>query len=96
MNCQRALELLHPYIDRELEQVLASEVQQHLEQCKECDVSYRGQIALRSSLHDGSFYHHAPADLKSRIASSLQQEATEEAHTATSSAVISRPELQTS
>ena len=69
MNCQRTLELLHPYIDRELEQVLASEVQQHLEECKECDVSYRSQIALRSSLHDDSFYHRAPADLKSRITS---------------------------
>ena len=96
MNCQRNLELLHPYIDRELEQVLASEVKAHLEQCKACDVSYRGQIALRSSLHDGSFYHRAPADLKSRIASSLQKEASQDAHTATSTEVTSRRELQTS
>jgi len=96
VNCQRTLELLHPYIDRELEQVLASEVQQHLEECKECDVSYRSQIALRSSLQDDSFYHCAPADLKSRIAASLQKEASHDAHTATSSEVISGRELQTS
>ena len=91
MTCQRVLELIHPYVDRELHVVQMSEVERHLEQCEECGPIYRSQIALRSSLQDASFYYRAPANLRSRITSSLQkeEEASQEAHTATSSWVTS-------
>ena len=90
MSCQRVSELIHPYVDRELDVVQTSEVERHLEQCEECDLIYRRQIALRSSLQDSSFYYRAPADLKSRIASSLQKpKQAEKAQTATSSGVTS-------
>ena len=96
MSCQRIPELIHPYVDRELDVLQTSEVERHLEQCEACDLIYRSQIALRSSLQDASFYYHAPADLKSRIRSSLQKEAEANAHTATSSDVSSRQQLETS
>jgi anti-sigma factor RsiW len=91
LSCQR-VELIHPYVDRELDVVQTSEVERHLEQCEECNLVYRSQIALRSFLHDASFYYRAPADLKGRIKSSVQEEAegSPKAHTATSSAVNSR------
>ena len=73
MNCQNFREIIHSYIDRELGLVHAAEVERHLEQCDECDLIYRGQVALRSSLHDPSFYHRAPADLKKRITSYFQK-----------------------
>lgn len=60
---------MHSYIDRELSLVPAAEVERHLEQCDECDLIYRSQIALRSALQDPSLYHRAPADLKKRITS---------------------------
>ena len=69
MSCQKILEIVHPYIDRELDPVQSAEVELHLEQCDDCDLIYRGQIALRSSLQDPSFYYRAPADLKTRITS---------------------------
>lgn len=69
MNCQNLREIMHSYIDRELGLAHAAEVERHLEQCGECDLIYRGQIALRLSLRDPSFYHRAPADLKKRITS---------------------------
>ena len=93
LNCQRVLELIHPYVDRELDVVQTSEIELHLQQCDECDLSYRSQIALRSSLQDPSFYYRAPADLKSRITSSLKKEA-EGDHTATSSEGTSRQQSE--
>jgi anti-sigma factor (TIGR02949 family) len=75
LNCQKVPDLLHSYVDHELDVVQTSEIERHLEQCEECDLAYRSQIALRSSLQDRSFYYRAPADLKSRITSSLQKEA---------------------
>ena len=95
LNCQKVPDLLHSYVDHELDVVQTSEIERHLEQCEECDIAYRSQIALRSSLQDPSFYYRAPADLKSRITSSLRREAeaSKNAHTATSSAVISWQEL---
>lgn len=90
MNCQTALEMIHPYIDRELDELQTAEVELHLQHCQECSISCREQIALRSALQDGSFFYRAPAEFKRHIASSLQKEVKAEAnHTATSSGVIS-------
>jgi len=98
LNCQKVPELIHSYVDHELDVVQTSEIERHLEQCEECDLAYRSQIALRSSLQDPSFYYRAPADLKSRITSSLRKEeaASQNDHTAISSAVASRQEVEIS
>lgn len=69
LSCQKIRETVHPYIDNELDLVQAAVVERHLEQCDDCDLIYRNQIALRSSLQDPSFYYRAPADLKTRITS---------------------------
>ena len=69
MSCQKIIEIVHQYIDRELDPVQVAEVECHLEQCDDCDLIYRGQVALRSSLQDPSLYYRAPADLKRRITS---------------------------
>ena len=90
MNCQNFREIIHSYLDHELDLVDAAEVERHLEQCEECDLTYRGQVALRSSLQDPSFYHRAPADFKKRITSHFQKEGKgkPKSHTATSTASI--------
>jgi mycothiol system anti-sigma-R factor len=74
LNCQEALEMIHPYIDRELDETRTADVEQHLEQCQECNLHAHEQITLHSALRDASFYYRAPAEFKSRIASSLQLE----------------------
>jgi putative zinc finger protein len=73
LNCQSTRKLIHPYLDRELNRTQAAEVERHLEECNECDLSYRGQIALRFPLHDASLHFRAPAHLKGRITSLLQK-----------------------
>ena len=69
LSCQKLLEIVHPYIDRELDPLQSAEVECHLEQCDDCDLIYRGQLALRSSLQHPSLYYRAPADLKRHITS---------------------------
>ena len=75
MSCHRALELLHCYVDGELDRFQTAEVERHIEQCEGCKLDYRSQVNLRSSLDDTSFYYQAPANLIQRIRLSLQQEA---------------------
>jgi anti-sigma factor RsiW len=91
LNCQKALEMIHSHIDRELDETHTTEIKQHLEQCPGCNVSWQEQLDLRSALQDDSFYHRAPADFKERLKSTLQKEveATKPAHTGNSSEVIS-------
>ena len=95
MNCQRALEMIHPYVDRELDAIQSAEVEQHLEQFEDCNLSYRDQIALHSALQDDWFRYRAPAELKRSIRSLLQEEASQQAHTATSCEATSPRQFET-
>jgi len=69
LSCQKIQDIVHPYIDCELDPIRAAEVESHLEQCDDCNLSYRSLVDLRSSLQHASFYYRAPADLKTRITS---------------------------
>ena len=79
--CQQALELIHPYLDRQQDQIQARELEQHLEACEDCDLEYRRQLGLHSALRDASFHYRAPEDFKNRLRSLL----AEDPHTTNSS-----------
>ena len=74
MSCERAQELIHGYLDGELDRLHTNEVEQHIELCENCKLGYHSQITLRSSLKDSSLYYQAPPTLKKRIRLSLQEE----------------------
>ena len=71
MSCERARELIHPYIDGELDLTQAAEIQQHIDACENCKLGYHNQLTLRSTFEDNSLYYRAPQDLKKRIKSLL-------------------------
>ncbi len=75
LSCQRAQELIHAYLDDELDLVRSLEVEEHTQECETCALAYRSQTTLRSSLKDDSLYYAAPEKLKKRIQSSLRKEA---------------------
>ena len=75
MSCQRAQELIHGYLDGELDLARSLEFEQHMHECEICARSYRSQTTLRSSLKNDSLYYTAPEKLKKRIQSSLRKEA---------------------
>ncbi len=78
MSCQTAQDLIHGYIDRELDLGRSLEVEQHMRECQVCASVYRNQIALRSAFKDSSLYYSAPEKLEKRIRSSLRREARSE------------------
>ena len=78
MRCQRADELIHGYLDGELDLARSLEVEQHMRECEICARAFRNQTMLRSSLKEASLYYGAPEKLKKRIQSSLRQEAKSE------------------
>ena len=75
MSCQKAQELIHGYLDGELDLSRSLEVEQHMHECEICARNYRSQTTLRSSLKNDSLYYPAPGNLKKRIQSSLRKEA---------------------
>ena len=72
MSCQRAQELIHGYVDGELDLVRSLEVEEHIHGCEICARDYRSQTTLRSSLKGDSLYYRAPEKLQKRIQSSLR------------------------
>jgi anti-sigma factor RsiW len=75
LSCQKVQELIHGYLDGELDLGGSLEVEQHMHECEICTHTYRSQTVLRSSLKNDSLYYTAPEKLKKRIQSSLRKEA---------------------
>ncbi len=75
MNCVEAQDLVHLYIDQELDPVRVIEVDKHLQSCAACRALYDRQQALRASLRTDAGYHRAPPELRERLHSALRGQA---------------------
>ena len=73
MNCLEAREMIHPYVDDELELVKTLEIEKHIRECAACAAVHRNIAALGSSMRDGSLYYRAPAGLERRIRSQVRR-----------------------
>src|ERR1700737_4795211 len=63
--------LIHAYVDDELDLVRSTEIERHLAECAACTQVYQNQQALRSALRAGPLYFKAPPHLKQRILASV-------------------------
>jgi anti-sigma factor RsiW len=66
MSCQEARELLHGYLDGELDLAASLEFERHLRGCSACERAYANQQVLRSAIRSEAPYFKAPARLKRR------------------------------
>lgn len=73
MSCHRARELIHSFIDDELDRRQAVVLRRHLDECKGCKVAYCNQLTLRSVLKGKSLYYRSTNNLRKRIGASLRQ-----------------------
>jgi anti-sigma factor RsiW len=73
VNCREANELIHPYVDGELDLVKTLEIESHIRECAQCAAIHRNVVALRASIRDGSVYYRAPVGLERRIRLKLPQ-----------------------
>jgi anti-sigma factor RsiW len=74
MNCRDALDLVHGYIDGELDLVKSLEIEQHLAACPACKVQYDQMRELGSGIRAQAAYHTAPPALRARVAAALPRE----------------------
>jgi anti-sigma factor RsiW len=67
MNCQDVQNLLHPYVDGELDLVRTVEIEEHLAGCPACAEQEQGLRSLRAALSAPSLRYAAPASLRARV-----------------------------
>ena len=73
MNCKETEEVLHGYLDRELDLVRSLAVEQHLKDCAVCARSYRELQSVRTAIASGSLCFTAPKPLERRVRSGVRQ-----------------------
>jgi len=74
LSCQQTHELIHGYLDGELDLVKSIEIEKHLAQCQACTQNYESLRGLQSSLRDNSLRFEPPANLEKRLRSALRRE----------------------
>ena len=70
-------ELLHAYVDREIDVVSGREVEQHLRSCEDCRRVEQQIRALREALTSDAPAYRVPAHLRRNVRAALQREAKE-------------------
>src|SRR5260370_41372948 len=63
MSCEEARDLLHWYLDNELDLGAALGFERHLRDCAACERAYANQQTLRSAIRSQAPYFKAPARL---------------------------------
>ena len=76
MHCDELKNLLHGYLDGELDLVRSLEIERHLEGCSACAGALRQLEKLRQALQEPALYHRAGPRLRERILLSLPKART--------------------
>jgi len=73
MNCKETQEVIHAYLDGELDPVHNVAIEQHLKDCAACARCYQGEQSLRKVMAGRSLYFEAPNGLEKRVRSVVRQ-----------------------
>ena len=71
MDCRDAQDLVHAYLDGELDVAGARALEQHLHECPTCTQLHRRHQELSTRLQDGSLHFTPPTGLERRIRAAL-------------------------
>ncbi len=71
MSCDYTRNVLHGYLDGELDAARAADFEKHLETCSECIVALGAEESLRASLRRSGLYERAPMALRLKIRKDL-------------------------
>lgn len=72
MNCNLAQDVLHGYLDGELDAAGAADFEQHLASCNVCIAELEAQESLRASLRRAQLFEKAPAGLRGKFQAKKQ------------------------
>ena len=71
MVCSDTRELIHAYLDGELDLARSLEIEQHLEACPACAKAYSEQKSLHLAIARSSLYYEAPNELRRNVRKAL-------------------------
>jgi anti-sigma factor RsiW len=71
LDCRETRELIHGYVDGELDLVTSLEVERHLRDCPDCAHDLAGLQAVRAAIKGNATYFEAPPGLAGRLRSSV-------------------------
>ena len=72
MSCQDTQNLMHGYVDGELDLVRSLEIEQHIQACQACSRAHQNHQRLSSAISLGALYFKAPASLQKRVRSTVR------------------------
>ena len=73
MDCDETQDLLHGYVDDELDVVSSRALAQHLQGCPACTQAYEAQRALRTALRTSALYFTPPPSLHKRVRATVRR-----------------------
>src|SRR5262245_11974992 len=73
MTCQQTQDLLHGYIDGEIDLLNSVEIERHFEECQTCGLARQKQLELRTLIKDSAPYFQAPDLLTKRVKNALRE-----------------------
>lgn len=71
MSCDETRQLIHAYLDKELDLVRSLEIERHLKDCEGCAVGFRKLRSLSYQLRGSSLNFRAPEGFEKKIHASL-------------------------
>ena len=74
MSCQQTHELIHGYVDGELDLVKSLDIEAHLKECGACTQTYQRIRGLRSALANDALRFDPPAGFERRLRSALRKQ----------------------
>ena len=74
MSCQQTPELMHAYLDGELDLVKSIEMEKHLASCQTCAQSYQGMRSLQAAVRNDALRFQPPPDLEKRLRATVRRE----------------------
>jgi anti-sigma factor RsiW len=72
MDCRAATDMVHRYIDGEVEAGIAAEIDGHVDSCPACRPLYERHRLLQRSIRRSATRYTAPADLAQRIGAAVE------------------------
>lgn len=72
MTCKEAVDKLYEYLDREADDMTASQVEKHLDLCRLCCDHFEFEKKMKELVQKSCFQEKAPAFLKGKIQQALK------------------------
>src|SRR5690349_18414865 len=74
LSCQQTHELIHGYVDGEVDLVKSLEIEQHLADCPACTQTYGSLRGLQSVLRNDALRFQPALDFEKRLRSAVRRE----------------------